>query len=121
MRESVDSTDETLIVDRSFDFVDDVVGQSGGFGLSAVGGGFVAEAIADGVDMLGGGFEEAVNGNAGFLVFNFGVFETVVEARFAAGGKDDAIYTDHFFGVVMTENDALTEFVLLQCDDFATR
>ena len=56
---------------------------------------------------------------AGFGKFNSGVFEAIIGSRGAAGGENDAIYTDHFFGAVVLEYDTLGGFVLFEGDDFA--
>ena len=74
----VNCADETLVIDGAFDLVNNVVGESSAFGLSAVGGGFSADAVAEGVDVFGRSFKEAIDRDAGFLVFDFGVFETEV-------------------------------------------
>ena len=67
-----------MIIDGVFDFINEVVGNSNTLLVGAVGGRFAAKTVADGVDVLGGGFEVFVNGNANIGVFDLGVFETVV-------------------------------------------
>ena len=57
--------------------------------------------------------------DAGGGVFDFGVFETKVGVGFTASGEYDAIYADHFFGVVILEDDTFGSVVLFDGDDFA--
>ena len=67
-----------MAIDGVFAFAGEVVSESHSFLVGAVGGGFPAKGIADGVDVFGGSFKIFVDENAGVLVFDFGVFEAVV-------------------------------------------
>lgn len=78
----------------------------------------MAEAVADSKNMLGGSFEIFVDDNTGGLVFNFGVFETVIEGRLTAGGEDNAVDADHFFVFAVFEYDAFRKFVFFERDNF---
>ena len=75
---SIGDTGKSAIVDGCFGITDEVGGQSNTFVIGAVGGRFIAETVADGINMLGGGLEEFVNGNAGGFEFDFGVFEAII-------------------------------------------
>ena len=118
LRESVDSANGAFIIDRIFNFVDQIAckGETGLFG--AIGGRFVVGAIAYSIDVFGRSFKIFVGGDAAVFVFDFDVFETVVECGFAAGSKNDAIDTNHFFGIVVAEDDAFAEFVFFEGDNF---
>ncbi len=69
--------------------------------------------------MLGGGFEGFVDDDAGFFVFDFGVFEAAVSVGKTAGGKGDFCYADHFLGVAVAENDIFACGVLADGNCFA--
>lgn len=68
--------------------------------------------------MLGGGFEILIDDNARGFVFDFGVFETVIEGRLTAGGENDAIDANHFFIFAVFKDDAFRKFVFFECDNF---
>ena len=57
--------------------------------------------------------------DAGGGVFDLGVFEAEVGIWLAAGSKNNTVDANHFFGVVVLENDALGSVVLLEGDNFA--
>ena len=70
---SANSTDETLIIDGTFDFVDNVISKSSGFGVSAVGRGIATNAVTNGINIFSGSFKITINSNAGVCEFDFGV------------------------------------------------
>ncbi len=78
------------------------------------------ETVADGKNVLGGSFEIFIDGDTRGFVFDFGVFEAVVEGRLATGGQYDAIDADHFFFLGIFEYNAFREFVFFEGDNFGT-
>ena len=90
------------------------------FVIGAFGGGIFAEAITDGVDVFGGSFKEFVGGNAGVFVFDASVFEAEVEIWLAAGGENDIVDADHFFGAGIAENNIFADFIAADGNDFGT-
>ena len=116
----VGQANKAVIVGGIFGFINEICGKDRAFVVGKLGRGIFAKAIADGVDILGGSFEIAVDDNARILVFDAGVFETKIESGLAAGGEDDAVGANHFFGAAIYENDALSGGVLFERDDFRT-
>ncbi len=80
----------------------------------------MTEAVADSKDVLSGGFEIFIDDNAGGFVFDFGIFETIIEGRLTAGGENDAIDANHFFVFAIFEDDAFRKFVFFEGDNFGT-
>ena len=115
----VGNAGEAGIVGGIFGFVDNVSSEEVAFVICAFGGRVATNTITDGVDVFSGSLEGFVYFDAGGGVFDFGVFETKVGVGLAAGGEYDAIYADHFFGVVTLKDDTFGGVVLLQSDDFA--
>ena len=87
--------------------------------IGTFGRGFAADTIADGVDVFGGSFEEFVDGDASFFVFDAGVFETKINVGETAGGKGDFFDADHFFGGSVAEDDIFAGGILSDSDSFA--
>ena len=63
--------------------------------------------------------EELVCFDAGGGVFDFGIFETEVGIGLATGSKYDAIDANHFFDVVVLEDNTFGHVVLFEGDNFA--
>ena len=74
LRVSISETDDTAIIDDVFGAFDEIGSKGDALLIGMLGGRFATNAIADGVDMLDGGFEKLVDSDAGVLIFDFGVF-----------------------------------------------
>lgn len=117
--QGIDGAWETGVVGHAAGFVGEVVGNEAALVLGASGGGIIICAVADGIDVLGTGLEISVGlDKAGFIELYASGGEAVVVDWAAAGGKDDAIHADHFFGFFGFEDDVFGGVVLADGGDF---
>ena len=63
-----------MIANDAFGFAEEVGNKNVAFIIGTFGGGLATDAIANGVDMLGGSFKVFIDGDAGVFVLDFGVF-----------------------------------------------
>ena len=69
--------------------------------------------------MFSGGLEILADGDAGFFVFDAGVFEAeAFNVGLGTGSEDDTVDTDHFFFTVCIEDNAVVFAVVFDGDDF---
>lgn len=116
---SVNTVSETVGVEGDMSFVDEICGETEGFGDGAVGRRFTSQTIADGVDVFGASFEIFVTFDTFVTIFDAGGFEIyALDIGGVAGGEDDTINADHFVGVFVTKNDFLAEFVFFDGVNF---
>ncbi len=98
-------------------------GRFGSFGsFGGLGGrgivGLTEGAIADGENVLGGSLEEFVDLERAVAVeLDAGAVEAVVEGGSGAGGEDNGVDANHFFGAGVLKNGVLGERILRQSRD----